>query len=149
MRRGKISGSQLFIISLATLTFVVVFREQNKPKPPSDQAPVAMADRRPAEASTTIDKELAEKHAKVDEVMETLQKSQIFGNIRIANRVGRVVALPNFILAPFDDKVFAASIAYEWCRTVDTRCELLIIHESINNREIGRYGPTYGGLKMD
>lgn len=147
MASAKISITQLLIIFLATAVAIAYYsaEEDSRKKRESYVPKVEPA---PSE-SPEQKREREERHAAADKIVETLQESRILGDIRVANRVGRVVAEVNFMMASFKDKELAASVAYDWCHSHDPKCKILVLHDWQTNKEIGRYNPASGGLVID
>lgn len=84
-----------------------------------------------------------------DKAIADGQSRDIFGDIRVANQVGRLVVRPIFYLATFKEKELMANVAMGWCLDRDPDCKVLILQDSMTNKEVGRYADVYGGLEMD
>lgn len=149
--RGMTPGTALFVILVigSLIWYSISDRGNNRQGSTRQPYPAAVAHESEKQESASEKAEREEKHDHASKVLKTLQDSQIIGDVRIANRVGRAVVLPNFLLADFKDKQLAANVVYTWCTTFDPRCDLVVLHDSRNNKEVGRVSPTYGGLKMD
>lgn len=82
-------------------------------------------------------------------LIEQLQQQNVFGDLRVANGVGKVVVGPQFYTVDFKARQQFASVAMAWCLDHDADCKLLVLRDYRTNAEVGRFGDVYGGLKMN
>lgn len=100
----------------------------------------------PTSQPTTGPSELQAERVKL---INKLVKEGVFGEIVIQNRIVKVIARPRFHALEFDTKQKFCSVIYAWAVEEDSTCDLLVLKDSQTGNRIGRFGPAYGGLKMD
>ena len=116
---------------------------KSTPTVPVTEPPKAVPS--PAKAWQPTTQEVADRA----KLIERLQAQGVLGDLRVANHVGRVVVGPKFLPLDFKQRQSFASVAFAWCLDTDADCKLLVLHDGRSNKEIGRFGDVYGGLKMD
>ena len=84
-----------------------------------------------------------------EKFLQKLKNEGIFDSVRVSNHVGKAVVLPRFHEIIFKLKEKFASVAYAWAVEADPECKILVLLDSQSGKQIGKYGPVYGGLKMD
>ena len=80
--------------------------------------------------------------------LDRLKKAGIITDVRVANHVGKLVVTSSFMAIDFDAKQKFVGVAYKWCTDEDPECRLLVVKESVNDKQVGRFSPE-SGLKMD
>lgn len=77
------------------------------------------------------------KRAEREKLIDKLQSLGVFGDIRVANGVGKVVAGPAFSTADFKAKQDFCGVAFAWCLDTDPGCIGVRVLDRGTNNEIG------------
>lgn len=55
---------------------------------------------------------------------------------------------PRFDSMPFDQKDAIINVVYAYCVTADASANIVVLKDYRTGKEIGNYGPSYGGLSL-
>lgn len=82
------------------------------------------------------------------DLIHRLQGQGIFGDVRVANRVGKVIVRPGFYVLDYKQRQQFCSVAMAWCRDNDPKSQMLLLLDSKTNSEVGTFNASTGRLEM-
>ncbi len=129
------------ILAALAILALIVHGISDKPRPPSAAATAPSVVERPQNIPSNYDPAQKELRASV---IGKFQEQGVFGDIRVSNHVGKVVAGKLWPTATADQKRDFAFVAYCWCLDNDPQCNALIVSDKHSGNEVAEFTMTRG-----
>lgn len=81
--------------------------------------------------------------------IEELIRKGIFKKVVVPGKLPHLWVAPGFYLFDFEEKGKLVGVVYAYYNTIDPeKYPLVVIYDSMIGKEIGKFAPLYGGLKL-